>query len=134
MFTSREGSEAAAAAPGLLGSAEHMSPVHAELGLTPTLLVLPHSRLFWRFIPCLLLRFSAFVLKCSQNILQTEAGENLTGLCSLTVPVFSFGSDPHTFCCTPWYDGLRFWVLLQPLAHHTQARGQKPSLTMLEPC
>lgn len=63
MFTSREGSKAAAAAPGLLGSAEHMSPVHTELGLTPALLVLPHSELFWSFIPCLLLRFSPFVLK-----------------------------------------------------------------------
>lgn len=131
MFTSREGSKAAAAAPGLLGSAKHTSPGHAELRLTPALLVLPHLELFWSFIPRLLLRFSPFILKCSQNMLHIEAGGNLTGLCGLTAPLFSFGPDPHTFCCTLWYHRLRLWVLLQLLAHHTLAHD--PNSPCLSP-
>lgn len=131
MFTPRESSEAAAAAPGLQGSVE-LSPVPAELGLTPALLVVPHLEPFWRFIPCLLLGFSPFILKCSQNVLQIEAGGNLTGLCGLTAPLFSFG--PPSFCCTWWYHRLHFgcscsfWpITLQHMARNPDSPCLSPA-------
>lgn len=97
--------KAAAAAPGHLGSAKITAPCPLSWD-SPWL---PSCERFWRLIHCLLPRFSPFILQCSQNMLKTAEGADVTLLHGLTALRSRFGLDPHTFCCSWWYHQLSLW-------------------------
>lgn len=106
----------------------------------------PSSEHFWRLIHCLLPRFSPFTLQCSQNMLKTAEGADVTLLRGLTALLSRFGLDPHAFCYTWWYHQLSLWdcaatdVLCSsysfwPVRLRLKPAGTWPeTLTMLKTC